>query len=546
MARLIDTRRLTGPNLLLDGPGAGAELELGPDDDVDALIASIGAVVAREGKSVGITGPMIVRRAPGWLSLAVAAPVDALLTAADLLEVAAAAVLHVTLADEVRDLVHTRGRERDDALVALIDGAAARGTPLMWDDEVVTVGFGARSSTYARGALPLPSAVPWATLGAVPTAVITGTNGKTTTTRLLAAILRAAGHAVGATSTDGVEIDGAVVEAGDWSGPGGARRVLRDARVTAAALETARGGLLRRGLAITGYGAAVVTNVADDHLGEYGITDLDAMADVKCLVARGLSADGVLVVNGADPRLRARALTRRGRTALFAREPAGVSDDAWSKTTVVDGAITIDGRSLIAVADVPVCFGGAATFNVDNALAAAAAAHALGASDDAIAQGLLRVRPSLAETPGRANVIDVAGVTVVLDFAHNPAAVAALMTLVHHLASQQGRTGRFIVCMGAPGDRLDAELTALADAFADAAPAIVIVRELADYLRGRAPGAVPDLLSARLHARGIGDVRRAADDVSGLRDALAVANVGDVVVLTPLIDTEGVTALTAT
>ena len=340
MARLIDSRRLTGRNLLLEGTGAGAELDLDDADDNDvgfaALIAALTAAVAREGARVDLSAPLVVRRSGRHLSLALAAPIDALLTAAEMLETAivsvvgaapvvGAAAAVVAAADEKPaplTLEETRASERNDLFVALVDEATRRGVPTVSDDEGLTAGLGARGQTWPLTSLPTPP--PWSALATIPVALVTGTNGKTTTTRLLASILRAAGFVVGATSTDGVVIDGVVVEDGDWSGPGGARRVLRDRRVTAAVLETARGGLLRRGLALTGYDVAVVTNVAADHLGEFGIDDLDGMAEVKCLVARGLKPDGTAVLNASDPRLMAQATTMTNAVALFGNDLAAV------------------------------------------------------------------------------------------------------------------------------------------------------------------------------------------------------------------------------
>ena len=578
MARLIEARRLTGRNLLLAGPGAAAEIVVDDADDVDTLVADVRVAVAREGARVGLSSPLVVRRSGRTVSVAVAAPIDALMTATDMLEAAIVSVVGAVVVDgavvaedgveavEPLTLEQTRAVERNDALVALVDEATARGVPTVFDDEGLTIGLGARGQTWPLPALPTSSSVPWSTLGAVPVALVTGTNGKTTTTRLLASVLRAAGLVVGATSTDGVVIDGVVVDDGDWSGPGGARRVLRDARVTGAVLETARGGLLRRGLALTGYDVAVVTNVADDHLGEFGIDDLDAMAEVKCLVARGLKASGTAILNADDARLRAQAATLPTAVAFFGHDLAAVRahavvGQACFGVADVDGTATIaravgpvgDVEGIVAVAAVPLCFGGAAAFNVDNAVAAAAAASSLGIDDAVIAAGLIAVAASFADSPGRANVVDKDGVTVVIDFAHNPAAMTALWGLVGHFvdagrAREQQPTVHCVI--GAPGDRSDAELVTVADVIADSAARCgvlgtmtVVCRELHDYLRGRALGEVTAVLAGHLRARGVGDIRFADDDVSALQLALSQAVAGDVVVLTPIVDQAGVAAI---
>jgi cyanophycin synthetase len=562
VARLLDTRRLTGRNLLLPGPGAAAEVAVAPGDDGEALEARLRSAITATLQALSLPAdPLVVRRSSQGLSLAVAAPADALLTAADALELAIHRVLgtgpgvaDVDGADDGvigADPVVTRQQEQNPALVALIDESRRRQLPFVVDDEGLTLGLGVCGVTYPLDALPAPSSVPWSQLGAIPVALVTGTNGKTTTTRMLASILAHTGRVVGTTSTDGVVVDGVVVERGDWSGPGGARRVLRDARVEVAALEAARGGLLRRGLPLDGYDVGVVTNVADDHLGEFGVDTLDDMADVKCLVARGVRAGGVVVLNGADALLRARAAALPGRVVFFAVDRADVADDlaaggeAWW-VDVVDGRATIMRGAgamhvaLVAVDEVPACFGGAARYNVDNALAAAAAARALGADDGAIAAGLRAFSTTASSNPGRGNVLRHGGVTIVIDFAHNPAAVAALGGLVRHL---RGDGGGLRVCLGAPGDRLDSELSGLADAIADLGPDHVVLRELEHYRRGRAPGAVPALLRARLRARGVVvDDDTAADDLDGLARVLAGAGAGDVVVLTPIVDADEVFA----
>jgi len=559
VARLIDTRRLTGRNLHLSGPGAAAEIAIVPGDDVDALESKLRAAITATLVSLALPAePLVVRRSRQGLSIAVAAPDDALLTAADALELAITRVLGsgpgpaaAVDGTPCADPVVTRAQERHEGLVALLAGARQRGLPFVVDDEGVGLGLGARGRTYRLDALPEPATAPWAQLGAIPVALVTGTNGKTTTTRLLASILAHTGRVVGSTSTDGVVIDGVVVERGDWSGPGGARRVLRDPRVEVAALEAARGGLLRRGLPLEGYDVGVVTNVADDHLGEFGVDDLDDMADVKCLVARGVRAGGVVVLHGGDARLRARAPGFAGRVVFFAVDRAQVAADLAAGhearfVEAVDGRPTLmrgEGAAavaIVAVDEVPVCFGGAARYNVENALAAAAAARGLGASDDAIAAGLRAVSTAVSANPGRGNVLRHDGVTVVVDFAHNPAAVAALGGLVGHL---RGAGARLLLCLGAPGDRLDTELEALADAVAALGPDVVVLRELEHYRRGRAPGAVPGLLRARLQTHGVVvDDGDASDDLDGLARVLGAAQRGDVVVLTPIVDSDEVFA----
>ncbi|HEU5468619.1 MAG TPA: Mur ligase family protein, partial [Steroidobacteraceae bacterium] len=266
-------------------------------------------------------------------SLALAAPVDQLFTATEVnewalaaavaeREPAAAPALVAALAAEQPEetdppaldtpgallrLRRRAAREANPRLRALIGAAQSRGLPHFLDDEALTLGAGAGGHSWPLPELPDPAAVDWRALRAIPTALVTGTNGKTTVVRLLAACANASGLVTGYCCTDGVFVAGRALGTGDYSGPAGARRVLRDAHAEAAILETARGGILRRGLAVARADVAVITSLAADHFGEYGVHDLDALAEVKLAVARALDAGGLLVVNGDDALLARRA-----------------------------------------------------------------------------------------------------------------------------------------------------------------------------------------------------------------------------------------------
>jgi len=210
---------------------------------------------------------------------------------------------------------------RGEALEAL-DGetneATRRALPLLWDDEHVSIGEGSRSACWPRAALPDVADVPWQDLGAIPVALVTGTNGKTTSTRLLARMAREAGFRVGAASSDEISIGTQVVQNGDWTGPAAARIVLRDTGVDFAVLETARGGILRRGLAVESCDAALITNISDDHLGSYGVDDLAAMTRVKAVVADAVRPAGTVVLNAHDEKLVALASSLDRAVVFFA------------------------------------------------------------------------------------------------------------------------------------------------------------------------------------------------------------------------------------
>jgi UDP-N-acetylmuramyl tripeptide synthase len=379
----------------------------------------------------------------------------------------------------------------------------------------------------------------------LPVALVTGSNGKTTTTRLLAGMLRDHGHTVGYTSTDGVQVGERQVERGDWSGPLGAARVLGDSAVTAAVLETARGGLLRRGLVVRRANVAVITNVAEDHFGEYAVDTLDDLARVKGLVARALGPGGVLVLNGDDPRL----------------SPAG-PEDAGIPPCIRLGEARIEVRRfslarpwpawLPPVEEIPITAGGLARYNAANALAAALAARALGVPDEGIAGTLRHFGTRPEDNPGRLVREEVGGITVFFDYAHNPAGLAGLLEVARGgvgasaggAAPETGpaattgaaadRTrGRLLLLLGQAGDREDEAIRALARAAWAAHPDRVILREVEGYTRGRASGEVPAILAEELLGAGAdpGRLHTCLDEREAVREALAWARPGDLLVL---------------
>jgi UDP-N-acetylmuramyl tripeptide synthase len=570
---LADPRRLLGRNVVLQSPSGGGSavvlgvtMELLLDDgegqgELDAIEARLRMELSTLGASVGLpTDGLVLRRHKTGATVGLPAAVDALRTAIDVLEWAGVQAGAVPVAEvapvDAAELARRLRAEKNPALVALLAEAARRDVPALLYDDGVSLGHGEKSRTWPAGTIPAVDDVPWADLARVPVALVTGTNGKTTTTRFLAGMMRAVGVVAGATSTDGVVVGVEQKESGDWSGPGGARAVLRDPRVQMAALETARGGLLRRGLAVEGADVAIVTNVSDDHLGDYGVHDTAAMADVKLLIAHGVRRDGRVVLNAGDPLLVARASTIAAPVVYFAedeRHPVVQAhvDAGGSACVVRDGTITlVDGRVstlVLPVDDVPLCFGGAAAHNVQNALAATAAGHALGLPVSALQAGLRALRANNEDLHGRSLVREHDGVRLLLDFAHNPAGVAAALSFVQRLRARDAKAGRLVVLTGAAGDRADDELRGVSAAIAAARPDRVIVRELVKYQRGKPTGAVPTRIREHLVAHGVDpdDVAFAADDVKGLAAALDDARAGDTIAMLIHVDGPGSAALLA-
>lgn len=554
--RIENARRLTGASLWLSGPGAALDV-LG---DAPALRAATDVWLREMQAVAGETGFV---RAPaarpyaGGVTLAAEATVDVLYALTDLAEaVAAYAVRAVEAPDEgaraaneraFRDderpaLLAAFARERDADLDVLVYEAGLRGVPALVGEGAVTLGAGARGRTFPLVALPRPHAVDWETVGPVPTALVTGTNGKTTTVRLLARMLAEAGYVAGHTSTDGVYVGRERIEPGDFAGPEGARRLLREGRVEAAVLEAARGGLLRRGLPIPTAAVAVVTNVADDHLGQYGIDTLAALADAKLTVAKALQdgaagggpdGGGTLVLNGDDDRL-LEAWARAGRPAVPLALFTLDADNPRVRVHAAAGgtaALLRGGRLVLAeagreadvlgAADAPVTLGGMARHNVANALAALLAARALGVGVEAIRAALAGFGTHPADNPGRANVFHARGGRIVVDYGHNDAGVHALADALGAIPEPER-----VVLISQAGDRTDDEDARMVEAAMRLAPTHAVVSELPGYERGRAVGATSQVLAGFFRAAGLGDDRITLADRPGEGARLALERLG--------------------
>jgi cyanophycin synthetase len=367
----------------------------------------------------------------------------------------------------------------------------------------------------------------------IPVLLVTGTNGTTTTVRLLAALVDASEQMAGTTSTDVIEVGGEVIERGDFSGPGGARALLRDRRVEVAILETARGGLLRRGLAVNRADAALVTNIAADHLGEFGILDLPALAAAKLVIARAVGPQGRIVLNADDPELVATAGALRSPILWFSLDPGNPLVRQAGEACVYEAGslVLVRGGERIEVAPVervPVTFGGAARHNVANALAAIAMASAIGVPVEAMARGLRRFGSGPSDNPGRANLFERDGVRVLVDYAHNPHGLTALLDLARSLPAE-----RRLLLLGQAGDRDEASIRDLARAVLSFEADRIILKELPEMLRGRQPGEVSAILEDELRRQGVSSeqIGHAGSELEGVRKALAEARPGDLLIL---------------
>ncbi|MBA3232404.1 MAG: Mur ligase [Propionibacteriales bacterium] len=369
----------------------------------------------------------------------------------------------------------------------------------------------------------------------IPLVAVTGTNGKTTTSRMIAHIGRIAGLHVGWSSTDGIYVDGELVEAGDYSGPSGAARVLAHEHVQLAVTETARGGILLRGIGVAHNDVSVVTNVSADHLGLQGIETVDQLAEVKAVVAQITKPSGWAVLNGDDPRVVSMRATTKARLWMFSRDPDSPSlreavSHGGRATTVIDGWLCVlspdyDPDPLIAVVDIAMTLAGLSRCNLENALAAASAALGIGLPRAAVVEGLRSFAPGPDLNPGRMNVYSLHDVTVVLDLAHNEAGLEALLEVMVGVRTPGGRT---LLALGTAGDRTDDLLRSLGELGARDADVIVIVHKH-EYLRGREPQELDALYREGAAHVNVSEIPSYESELSGLRALLNRARGGDVV-----------------
>jgi cyanophycin synthetase len=341
----------------------------------------------------------------------------------------------------------------------------------------------------------------------VPVISISGTNGKSTTTRLVTRILARAGCHVGSTTSDGILVDERLVEPGDWTGPGGAGAILGRAGIEVAVLETARGGIVLRGVGYESNDASILTNVSSDHLDLQGIHTLPELAEVKATICRITRPDGWVILNADDRYVAAIAHRVRANVAFFSLagdlSPRVVRHlRAGGRAYLVRAGMLGEAegtawRPIADVREVPIAFAGIARHNVANALAAAAGARALGATIAEVRRGLLDFRPTAGASPGRLNVFRGDGRVVIVDFAHNEAGLEALLDVADAIAAGLPITA----IVGTAGDRPDDTLRGMGR-IAAGRVARVAIKETLSYLRGRSREAVVGEIRAGALAAG--------------------------------------------
>jgi cyanophycin synthetase len=526
-ADLVELRVLDGPNLYFPRPAVKLTIAVGglldvPEERLQTALERVGAT-GRPGRPGSDQRRRTISR------------------------VAARVTWRLATASRVRLAVRSRpGPKRDQVVVAFPwrrrGAAEALGrevAPLLHEVSGRRSVDRLLAEAAERVAAAEPGNEPNVPEPEIPVVSVTGTNGKTTTVRLLAHLVRSAGRSVAYSSTDGVyRGDGELIEEGDYSGFGGAARALAEAP-DVAVLETARGGILLRGIGVMHNDVAVVTNVSEDHLGLHGIHTLDQLAEVKATITRITRPDGWDVLNADDPRVLSMRRVATGRSWLCSLDPwhPAIRDtlaDGGRATVPLDGWITVlDGsssRPLVELIDVPVTIAGVSRHNVMNAMQAASAALAIGLPERAAVKGLKTFVTDPERNPGRANLFELDGRVVVVDYAHNEAGMMGFAEICDGLR-RAGAEIWLVIC--AAGDRTDQILHDFGYRAARGSDHLAIA-ELLRYLRGRERQSTIERLIAGAKDGGAVEVDVYAHELAGLQGVLARSGRGDVIGVTAL------------
>jgi UDP-N-acetylmuramyl tripeptide synthase len=543
---LRSNRRLTGPNVIWQHPGPIIDIALN-DKDATVFKEKWAQHITALLEGMGWTVELASRHFPGGLSLAFNAPMDRLYVACEMNEWAYNAAMaeinsaeQLNLDEAIEAFTQEMRQEANPPLLRIQSAAAKRGQQFLTCDDYVSVGSGVGSQMWSVKDLPEAASIDWDAVHRVPTAMVTGTNGKTTIVRLLRAMVVASGKVPGVSSTDWLMVGNSILDKGDWSGPGGARTILRDNRVEVALLETARGGMLRRGIGVLENEAdvALINNIAPDHLGEWGIQDVDMLADTKFVLRH---AGKTIVLNADDEHCIKRA-------GLVTRPIVWFSLEADNKIIAEhlaagNQAIRLDADGIIrfynagdvefeiTASDIPMTFGGAALHNVANAMAAIAVARKLDIADEHIASALSDFQSDTKDNPGRLNIFEINGAKVIVDFAHNPHGLTALSSMVTKMNAK-----RRLITIGHAGDRQESDFHDVAMCAVDSGADRILIKEQINDLRGREPGEVPALMKKTLLNAGISEDRIEIHDseMAATKAALEWSEPGDILLLLTL------------
>ncbi len=555
---LDDLRRLTGKSLLWDKPGSIADVFVSGISK-QQVVNHWQQVVQQLLSELDWAGESTCYRLfEDGVSLALSAPLDRLYAACDINETAweitcaelTGKPLEESQATAIERLRCAIAEQANPVLLELIAAADARGVPWLTDDDEFSLGYGATAQIWPATELPNPSRLDWSLFRTIPLALVTGTNGKSTSVRILSQMVQQAGRCCGVTSTDFIRVGDNIIDYGDYSGPGGARMLLRHADTETAILEVARGGILRRGLPVERVDAALITNIAEDHLGQYGINTIDALARAKAVVAKGLDSHGTLVLNADDAQLVALAPELAPTKCWFSLDQANAVLQAHraqggAACFLRDGILVYSAPGgeetpIVAVNDIPMTLNGAARHNIHNALGAIGLAKSLGLDNGAIASALRQFSSSMEDNPGRGNQFDVHGARVIMDFAHNVHSMEAMASTVANMPAAQ----KYLM-LSMAGDRSDREIEQSTQAALAMQPDLLIAAELERYLRGREPGETTRLIAEAAIADGFPRQRILIADspLDGARQIVERLQPSDLALLLALSDRDEIIAL---
>ncbi len=543
---ITDSRRLTGPNIFWDKAGAILDVEI--DDINKDKIVSLWIKHCRS--LLGFIGwdaeYITTRQYKGGVSLVISAPIDCLYAATEVTETAwdmTVCELTSTAFDLERAIYILEGimqEELNPALIDLQEAAVERQVKFLFDDDLISLGYGKTCQVYPVNELPKVQDIDWASIKDIPVAMVTGTNGKSTTVRLASSVVKAAGLRCGITSTDYIRVGETILDTGDYSGPGGARTLLRHPQTQTAFLEVARGGMLRRGLGINQATCVVVTNVAEDHLGEYGINTLQDMVEAKFTVRQAINTEQDLILNADDKGSVEFAKTLDNTIvwfSWFADNPVIVKHlQKGGKVCFIENNHIVyqteNIKEIITdINNIPITFNGAAKHNVHNALAVTAMCKSMGFENKTIAQGLQDFDSSPENNPGRGNLFEFNGIRAIVDFAHNEHGLGLMAQTIKNM-----RAKRRLVLIGQAGDRTDELIEGLVKSALKAKPDKLVICEMKSNLRGRKSGEIPKLIHKLAIKHGMQETQiiHADDTVVGSQKAIDWAKSGDLLLLLAL------------
>jgi len=564
--RHIPVRRLGAGNLMLLGHGARQQRILGHQTGrTSALAESIARdqeLTRRLLRDVGVPVPdgELVPDGPSWRLLVVGERV----VAADRRQPAQGhqnGEAHPDITDRLHPEVAARALEAARVVgldVAGIDIVAADLSQPLEEQGGVVVGVDANPDVglhvHAPGGVrrPVGEAIvshlfPEGQTGRIPIVAVTGVNGKTTTTRCIAHIVGRTQKCVGMTCTEGIYVGGRRTESGDCSGPQSARTVLQNPKVDVAVLETARGGILREGLGFDRCDVAVVTNIGEgDHLGVADIDTLDKLARVKRTIVEAVPPGGAAVLKADDPLVAAMASECRGHVVFFARDAGNPvivrhRKDKGRAVFVRDRHIVLaDGEQeipLVPLDRVPLTHGGRIGFQVENALAATAATWSLGVPCEVIRVALESFTPDVDKVPGRFNLFDIHGATVIIDYGHNVSSLACLLEAVGQFPHK-----RRLAVYSVAGDRRDCDLVRQGAMLGDAFDRVILYED--HYMRGRKQGEIISVMRQGLaQGKRVTEIQEITGAVKAVETALGLARPEELLVLQADVVDETVTFL---